>query len=553
MFIPATREEMAAQGWYKPDVILITGDSYIDSPHVGVSVIGHVLMHYGYRVAIIPQPRDPAAITRFGEPRLFWGVTSGCMDAMVSNYTSLRRFRRRDDLTAGGCNTKRPDRALIVYSNWIRTSYKHTAPIILGGIEASLRRLAHYDFWTNRVRRSVLHDAKADALLYGMAEDTVLQVAHALAADRPFRHLPGLCYLTGAGKQGYIVLPAYAEVAASPAAFARMFSRFWDNSRPGARGMTQDQGGRTVVHNPPPAPVTATRLDQISLLPFERAAHPCHKAQGPVRALETIRFSIATHRGCFGDCRFCAIAAHQGRRVISRSPGNILEEARRLSRHPQFAGTISDIGGPTANMYGMRCAMDKMATCTRLCLYPDICPNLVFAHDTQLVLLEKLRALGIRHLFVASGVRHDLVVADPLGKQYLEALMDRHTSGCMRVAPEHSHPQVLRLMRKPRADLLLGFLDLFHSIRHARALSVQLSYYYMVAHPGCGREEADHLQRFIARHLPGAPRSVQIFTPAPSTWSALMYHTARDPDSGNPLHVEHRIESKQRQKDLISS
>ncbi|MHB9098459.1 MAG: YgiQ family radical SAM protein, partial [Syntrophales bacterium] len=395
MFLPTTSEELRDLGWSKLDVILITGDSYVDSPFVGVSVIGQWLLKAGYRVGIIAQPDvvSGSAITRLGEPALFWGVTGGCIDSMVANRTASGKRRREDDFTAGGINRRRPDRAVIIYANLIRRWFKETKPIVLGGVEASLRRIAHYDTWSESVRRSILIDAKADLLVYGMGEKTVMELAQRLKGGHAVSDLRGLCYAAAERKPGTLELPSYEEAAADPAAFTEMFLGFYRNQDPlTARGLCQRQDSRWLIHNPPQFPLTEAEMDAVYGMDFERAPHPHDALGGKVRALETIRFSIPTHRGCYGECHFCAIAVHEGRTVSSRSEGSILREAQRLTALPDFKGYIRDVGGPTANMYGIECKKKLLrgACPEKRCLFPTVCPSLRPDHGRQIALLGKL-------------------------------------------------------------------------------------------------------------------------------------------------------------------
>lgn len=556
---------MKALGWTRADVILVSGDTYIDAPHIGVSVIGRVLARAGFRVGIIAQPDpDGADITRLGAPGLFWGVSAGCMDAMVANYTALGKPRRSDDLTPGGRNTRRPDRACIVYTNLIRRYFKETAPIVLGGIEASLRRISHYDAWSGKVRRSVLFDAKADLLLYGMAEQSVVELARCLRDGREIRAIRGLCYISKTvpeptpGLDGPDVqLPDHASVSRDKQAFTHMFRLFYanNNARDGRR-LHQIQDTRYLVHNPPPLPLTTGALDGVYELPYTRAVHPHYAAQGRVAALETIRFSLTTHRGCFGECRFCAIAVHQGTRVVSRSRDSLLREASGFVKHPQFKGIISDVGGPTANMYAMACRgkQSKGPCRDKSCLFPAPCPCLSVDHGAQIELLRALAGLpGVRKVFVGSGLRYDLVVADQAnGLRYLEQVLGRHTSGQFKIAPEHCQPHVLDLMGKPGRPCLEQFLAMVRQVRDKNKLNVFLTYYLMAAHPGCTLADMRALHHFARHSLGLLPEQVQIFTPTPSTFSTLMYHTNRDPFSGREIFVEKQVAGKIAQKKAMA-
>jgi len=459
MFIPATVEEVNALGWESLDIILITGDAYIDSSYIGVSVIGHVLINAGYKVAIIAQPdiNSPADITRFGEPNLFWGVTSGAVDSMVSNYTASKKPRKQDDLTPGAENTKRPDRALVVYTGLIRRFFKNTKPIVIGGIEASLRRISHYDYWSDSIKRSVLFDSKADILVYGMGEKTILEIAESLKNGGNCNKIKGLCYITNTllpETSQFIQLPPYEKCVENKKTFQDTFVTFYNNSdASSAKGLIQKHGDRFLIHNPPQDSLSTKELDLVYNLPYERDAHPYYKNMGEIRALDTIRFSITTHRGCYGECNFCAIAVHQGRKVVSRSEISIIKEAKEISTNPAFRGIIFDVGGPTANMYGIECEKKiKSGSCkNKRCLFPSPCESLKPNHKRQIELLQKIKELTrIKKAFVASGVRYDLVFADETnGELYLENLVANHISGQMKVAPEHSEDSVLKIMGKP--------------------------------------------------------------------------------------------------------
>ena len=565
MFLPTTIKEVKNLGWDDLDVILVTGDSYIDSPFIGTAVIGKVLMKAGYRVGVIaqPDPKTDADIGRLGEPRLFWGVTAGSVDSMVANYTALKKPRRSDDYTPGGENNRRPDRATIVYTNIIRRLSKRfhpgrtARPIVLGGIEASLRRVAHYDFWSDSVRRSILFDAKADYILYGMAEKATLEFAAAMREGGDVREVRGLCYIAKEKREGYIELPGYETVAADKQAFMDMFHLFYKNNDPiSGRGLFQKHGDRYLVQNAPAGYQTQAELDAVYSLDFERAQHPYYEAQGPVRALETIRFSISTHRGCYGECNFCAIAVHEGRTVRWRSQGSILEEARQLVSHPQFKGYIQDMGGPTANMYGFECDKKlKSGACpAKRCLFPEICPLLEVDHRPQLELLRQVRKLpGVKKVFVASGIRYDMVLVDAVcGEAYLGEIVEHHVSGQLKVAPEHTENNVLDLMGKPGIESLLKFKDRFDRLSHTAGKPQFLTYYLIAAHPGCSAQDMVRLKHFTSEKLHVNPEQVQIFTPTPSTYASLMYYTELDPFTRRPIFVEKDPRRKEHQKDILT-
>jgi len=566
MFLPTTTEEIKHLGWdLRLDVILVTGDSYIDSPFIGAAVIGKVLLNNGYHVGVIaqPDPKMDADISRLGEPRLFWGVSAGSIDSMVANYTALKKPRRSDDYTPGGENTRRPDRATIVYANLIRRFSKRfhpsqpSRPIVLGGIEASLRRVAHYDFWDNAIRRSVLFDAKADYLLYGMAEKATLEFAAALRDGADPRAVRGLCYISKEQPDSYIELPSYETVAQDKLAFIDMFHTFYRNNDPvSGRGLCQQHGDRFLVQNPPAPHQSQSELDAVYALDFERAQHPYYEAQGQVKALETIRFSISTHRGCYGECSFCAIAVHEGRTVRWRSQKSILDEAGRIINHPEFKGYIQDVGGPTANMYGFECGrkLRNGACPAKRCLFPQICPLLELDHRPQLELLRQIRQLkGVKKVFVASGLRYDMILGDALcGQAYLREIVEQHVSGQLKVAPEHTEINVLDLMGKPGSEPLLKFKDLFDRLSRAAGKPQFLTYYIIAAHPGCSAQDMVRLKGFTSQKLHVNPEQVQIFTPTPSTYASLMYHTELDPFTRRPIFVEKDPRRKEHQKDIVT-
>ncbi len=560
MFLPTTPNELEQLGWKSLDIILVSGDAYIDSPHVGVAVIGKTLVNAGYRVGIIAQPDTSGQtdITRLGEPALFWGVTAGCVDSMISNYTASGKKRNMDDLTAGGRNTRRPDRAVIVYTNLIRRWFKNTRPVIIGGIEASLRRISHYDYWSDRVRRSILFDAKADILVYGMGEKTVLELADRIRDNRPFTDVRGICYASRQRIDGFLELPAHDRAVRDKAAFADMFSIFYQNSDPvTAQGLYQKQDTRYLVQNPPQWPLSTADLDRIYELDYERRVHPGHQAEGPVRALDTIGFSITSHRGCCGECGFCSIAVHQGRQVVSRSEASILKEARLLTRHPDFKGIVQDVGGPTANMYGIDCNLwGKRGVCRdKNCLTPSPCKGLSPGHLHQIRLLRKIRAIpDIKKVFIGSGIRHDLVVGDRKhGPAYLEEIVAHHISGQVKVAPEHSQSHVLNLMGKPEAVLLQQFAGHFKRLNDKLKKKQFLTCYFIAAYPGCTYDDMMALKNFVRNTLGFKPQQVQIFTPSPSTVATVMYYTEKSFPDGTPLFVEKNIRKKEQQKKVLLS
>jgi uncharacterized radical SAM protein YgiQ len=554
MFLPSSQKEMRALGWDVLDIILITGDTYVDSPYIGVAVIGKTLLASGYRVGIISQPdiKSDRDISRLGEPMLFWGVTSGCMDSMIANYTATTKRRKSDDLTAGGRNIKRPDRAVIVYTNLIRRYFKNTKPIILGGMEASLRRISHYDYWSDSVRRSILFDSKADILVYGMGEETVIELAGLIRKGAPVSDVRGICYISREKPEGFSALPSHSDVVPDKGAFREMFQKFYDNSDPvSANGLFQKQDTRYLIQNPPQVLPTTEELDNIYELDYERNAHPDSLKDGPVPALETIRFAVTTHRGCYGECNFCAIAIHQGRTIIDRSEASIVREVEGLTNHPQFKGIIQDVGGPTANMYGMDCERKKVrGACTRKrCLTPSVCKHLPVSHSRQIGLLKRLRQLpGVKKLFIGSGIRHDLILQDKIyGQRYLEEIIMHHISGQLKTAPEHSEDHILSLMGKPRAKTFEQFVSLYQKTNRALKKKQFLTCYFIAAYPGCTVEDMDRLRDFIGRVLKFRPEQIQIFTPTPSSFATLMYYTEETP-AGKRLFVEKNNRKKEMQK-----
>lgn len=558
MFLPATRAEMQSLGWSQLDVILVTGDTYIDSPFIGVAVVGKLLHQAGFRVGIIAQPAPDSAedISRLGEPALFWGVTGGSIDSMVANYTAGKKRRQSDDYTPGGQNTRRPDRAAIFYTNLIKRFFKNTKPIVLGGIEASLRRIVHYDYWSDNLRKSILFDAKADILVYGMAERAILELANCLKTGSSWQTVRGICYIAPEKPEDFIELPSFATVSGSKEKFIEMFHLFYRNNDPvTARGLAQLHDTRYLIQNPPAAALSQTELDALHALDFERAVHPFYLRQGRVKALETIKFSITTHRGCYGECNFCAIAVHQGRTVQWRSEDSILAEAEKLAGLDDFKGIIQDVGGPTANMYGFECARKlKLGSCPdQRCLFPRICPSLKVSHQAQIRLLKKLRKIPeIRKVFVASGVRYDMLLEDKKsGFPYLQELAAHHISGQMKVAPEHSEDSVLQKMGKPGRAILIQFKKMFDRATRAARKDQYLTYYLIAAHPGCSEADMRRLKDFTSTELQINPEQVQLFIPAPATYSSVMYYTEMDPFTGKKLFVEKNPLRREQQKQIL--
>ncbi|MDD3769318.1 MAG: YgiQ family radical SAM protein [Sulfuricurvum sp.] len=557
-YLPTTRAEMDARGWEQCDVILISGDAYIDSPFIGVAVVGRILEREGYRVGIIGQP-DIATddIMRLGEPRLFWGVSGGSVDSMVANYTATKKFRKSDDYTPGGVNNARPDRATLVYTNLIRKHFKNTVPIVLGGIEASLRRVTHYDYWSNKLRKPILFDSKADYLIYGMGEGAIIELPKRLERGESPHDIRGLCYIAKTPVEGYLTLPSHQECLDNKERYIDLFDLFYDNNDPiSAKGLCQEVDGRYAIQNPPADYLDESEMDAVSALPFTRELHPYHRPQGGVKCLETIKFSIMTHQGCWGECNFCAIGVHQGRTIRTRSEESILSEAKQFTEYKDFKGIISDVGGPTANMYGYECSKKlKHGTCDHQRCVDDthLCKKMKVDHTRVINLLRRLREVrGIKKAFVASGVRYDLINEDKRqGYEYLKEMVRHHISGQMKVAPEHTSPHVLHLMNKPGKQTLVDFKKLYDRLNREEGKNQFLTYYLIAAHPGCTEKDMHDLKRFTTQELKMNPEQAQVFTPTPGTYSAVMYYTEMDPQTRQKIFVEKDTARKEKQKQIV--
>ncbi|MFP4548307.1 MAG: YgiQ family radical SAM protein [Fidelibacterota bacterium] len=556
MFIPITKKEIEKLGWHQLDIIFITGDAYIDSANIGVALLGKYLIKKGYKVALIPQPdiSNESDIKRFGEPRLFWGVTGGSVDSMVANYTASKKFRKQDDYTPGEVNNKRPDRAVIKYTNLIRQYYKNTSPIVLGGIEASLRRVTHYDFWSDKLRKPIIFDAKADYLIYGMAERAIFQLAKALENGDDPASIKGLCYISKSGNKEYIDLPSWSSVNESKKYFVEMYRQFYQNCDPvNASGLTQKIDTRYWVQNPPSEYLTEQELSEIYDIEFERAAHPSY--HGKIRALDTIQFSVPTHRGCYGECNFCAIAVHEGTRVRWRNETSIAKEVKSMTSHRNWKGNVSDLCGPTANMYGYECAHKiRHGKCkNKRCMSPALCNNIQPDHSRQIRLLEKISAIpGVKKVFVSSGIRPELIRRDKkFGEKYFKRLVKHHVSGQLKLAPESTDERILHLMGKPGFENFVWFRKKFEKYTKDIRKNQFLTYYFIAAHPGCDDADMKKISHQVFRQLNIRPEQVQIFTPTPSTWSSVMYYTETDPFTGGKIYVEKNSRAKVRQKSYL--
>ncbi len=559
MFLPATPEEVRRRGWKELDVVLVTGDTYIDSPYHGAAMVGQVLVQAGYRVGIVSQPRMDGIedIARLGEPRLFWGISAGCVDSMVANYTSSGKRRNQDDFTAGGVNCRRPDRASIAYTSLVRRAFKKTVPIVLGGIEASLRRVAHYDWWDDKIRRSILFDAKADLLVYGMGERTVVELADRLSAGESVDDIRGICRIAKERPEDALEIVPYDDIVQDRMKYLDMFKSFYRHSDPvTGKRLAQRHGDRWLVQNPPARTLSTEELDRFSDIPWELETHPLEAVHGPVKAWETIRFSVMTHRGCYGECNFCAIAVHQGTTIQSRSEDSVAAEVARMARHPRFKGIVADAGGPTANMYGYECSKKlKLGACAhKRCVCPTTCPSMPVTHKPHLDLLQRLRSIaGVRKVFVASGIRTDLVMDDQAhGQAYLDEIAAHHVSGQLKVAPEHFDDRILSLMGKPGLGTILDFRERFERASAKAGKKQFLTYYVIAAHPGCDLEDMRAMGDYARRNFGLTPEQVQIFTPTPGTWSTVMYATGVDPWTGAPVFVERDTLRRNAQKQVVA-
>jgi uncharacterized radical SAM protein YgiQ len=476
---------------------------------------------------------------------------------MVSNYTATKKFRNSDDYTPGGKNYKRPDRALSVYCNLIRRYFKNTVPLVLGGIEASLRRTSHYDYWANKLKKPILFDSKADILIYGMGEIALEQLTKALETGGDYRDIRGVCYIAKEPKYEYIQLPSHAECVENKERYIDLFDDFYDNNDPiSANGLCQPVDTRFLIQNPPCDYLNEDEMDANSNLPFTRELHPYYARDGKVKCLETIKFSIMTHHGCWGECNFCAIGVHQGRTIRTRSEKNILQEAKDFNSYNDYKGIISDVGGPTANMYGYECGKKlKKGTCDDIrCVDAErLCKVMHVDHSRNINLLRKVREVeGVRKAFVASGVRYDLITADKRnGYSYLKEMVKHHISGQMKVAPEHTEQHVLELMGKPGKQTLVDFKKLYDKLNRDMGKQQFLTYYLIAAHPGCTEKDMHSLKDFTTNELKMNPEQAQVFTPTPSTYSAVMYYTEMDPKTRKKIFVEKDTKRKEKQKAIV--
>jgi uncharacterized radical SAM protein YgiQ len=558
-FLPMTPREMNNLGWDTVDILLITGDAYVDHPSFGAALLGRFLADRGYRVGIIAQPRwdTPEDVARLGRPRLFVGVTAGAQDSMLAHYTAFRKLRHDDAYTPGDKHGSRPNRATIVYTGLVRQAFPGV-PVVIGGVEASLRRATHYDFWTEKLRRSILLDSKATVLVYGMGERAVLDIAQRLEATpaAPLEGIPGTAFATSGlealQEKGVltdisecIILPSHEEVLAEPKALMTATLSLEQQVHQGRDWALQLSGSRWVVFAPPAAPLTTQELDALYRLPFARKQHPSYKS--PIPAADMIQFSITAHRGCAAGCTFCSITLHQGRQVQSRSENSLLEEVATLTKHRDWKGSITDVGGPTANMWGATCKADP-STCRRVdCLFPKRCPHFSTDDAKMVQLLHKVAAVeGVKHVRVASGVRYDLTD----GKNtYLRALTREFVGGQLKIAPEHISNAVVRLMRKPNVKHFEHFLDLF-TVESKNAGKEQYVVPYLIsAFPGCTDDDMRELAQWL-KQRGWRPRQVQCFIPTPGTVATAMYYAGVD-ERGNPIPVARSDRDRMRQHRIL--
>lgn len=586
-FLPITKEEMNERGWEQADFVMVMGDAYVDHPSFGTAIISRQLERFGYRVAVLPQPKWNSAndFRRFGRPRLGFLIGSGNVDSMVNNYSVFKNRRRRDVYSPGGEGGRRPDRALTVYANRAREAYRDV-PVIVGGLEASLRRLAHYDYWSNSVRRSVLLDSKADILIYGMGERAIVEIAEALnsgidACDIGW--VRGTCVrrrymaedLTREFGEEIIMLPSFEEVRSDKKAYCESFANQYRNcdsitARPlveryggqavkgadsgdgqGSKGVDSG-GGQAVIQLPPQPPLEREELDDIYGMDFERGYHPAYEAAGGVPALTEVKFSITGSRGCFGGCSFCALTYHQGRQVRSRSKDSIVGEAIKLTELPDFKGYIHDVGGPTANFHNPAC--EKQLTegvCEdRQCMWPKPCKNMNIDHEEYLDVLRAVRNLPkIKKVFIRSGIRYDYLMADR-GTSFMEELCKHHISGMLKVAPEHISRSVLRCMHKPSHHVFDEFCKEYEAVNRRLGKKQYMIPYLISSHPGSKMDDAIELALYL-KEKRLAPDQVQDFYPTPGTLSTCMYYTETDPFTKRPVYVAKDIKEKQMQRALL--
>lgn len=556
-FLPVTYEEMKERGWDVPDFVYVCGDAYVDHPSFGAAIITRTLERHGYKVCFLAQPdwKSCDDFMRFGRPRLGFLVSSGNIDSMVNHYTVAKKRRKKDNYTPGGVMGKRPDRAVIVYSNKIREAYGDV-PILIGGIEASLRRLSHYDYWDDRVRRSILLDSQADLLMYGMGENSIVEIADALDSGidvKYLTYLDGTVYKTKdlSTLSDYILLPSFEEVRDSKKKYAQSFKlQYLNTDHYNAKILVEPYRDGYVVQNRPNRPLTQQEFDDAYAVDYMRIYHPSYKEKVP--AIEEVKFSLISNRGCYGGCNFCALTFHQGRIIQTRSHESILEEAKKIIAEPDFKGYIHDVGGPTANFRAPACdKQTKMGVCpTKQCLWPKPCNNLKVDHTDYLSLLRQLRELpSVKKVFVRSGIRYDYLMYDK-DDTFFKELIQHHISGQLKVAPEHISNRVLDKMGKPRSELYKKFVEKYYRINAEYDKNQYLVPYLMSSHPGSDLNAAIELAEYL-RDIHHQPEQVQDFYPTPGTLSTAMYYTGLDPRDNTPVYVAKNAHEKAMQRALI--
>ena len=559
-FLPICKEDMEKRGWTQLDFVYVSGDAYVDHPSFGPAIITRILESYGYKVGIIAQPdwKDKNSVTILGEPRLGFLVSAGNMDSMVNHYSVSKKRRRTDAYTPGGVAGHRPDYAAVVYGNLIRQTYKHT-PIILGGIEASLRRMAHYDYWSNKLKRSILLDSGADIISYGMGERSIIAIAEALDAGLDVKDIT---YIDGTvckvkdldSVYDYIRLPSYEDLKTDKLEYARSFYTQYCNTDPfsGKRLVEPYNDHLYVVQNPPSKPLTMEEMDQVYSYPYMRTWHPSYDAAGGVPAIQEVKFSLISNRGCFGGCSFCALTFHQGRIIQTRSHESLVEEAKMMTQDKDFKGYIHDVGGPTANFRAPSCQkqLTKGVCSNKQCLFPKPCKNLRADHKDYIKLLRELRKIdGVKKVFIRSGIRFDYVLADP-DDTFLRELCEYHVSGQLKVAPEHVSDPVLQKMGKPEYSVYQKFVEKYNQMNKKLRKDQYLVPYLMSSHPGSTLKEAVNLAEHL-RDFGYMPEQVQDFYPTPSTLSTCMYYTGVDPRNMQPVYVPKNPHEKAMQRALI--
>ncbi len=560
MPLPMTRAEMLSRGWNEVDIVFVTGDAYVDHPSFAMALLGRLLESEGFRVAILSQPdwHNCHAWRAFGRPRLFFAISAGNMDSMINHYTANRKVRNDDAYSPGGAIGRRPDRATLAYCQRAREAYRGV-PVIAGGVEASLRRLSHYDYWSDKVRRSIIMDCKADLLVYGMGERGIVELAQRMAAGqtvRELRDMRGVVYRLGASEtppaseHETIELPSYEEVAADNWAFAEMTKISHNETNPhNARRLVQRHDRECIVANPPALPLSQTEMDRVYGLPYTRKPHPSY-GKAAIPAYEVVKDSVQIMRGCFGGCTFCSITAHEGRIIQSRSQESILAEIRQMTADPQFKGVVSDIGGPTANMYEMRCTRPEVeAKCRRLsCVHPTVCKLLGTDHGPLVQLMKAAREEpGVKKVLVASGIRMDLARRSP---EYMRELATHHVGGHLKVAPEHTDSEVLALMKKPGVDDFQKFDAAFQKASKKAGKKQFLVPYFIASHPGSTLDSMIDLALFLKRNH-YQPDQVQDFIPSPFDIAACMYRTGLDPFTKKPVHIARYLSDRKLQRALM--